>query len=58
MREELRLEIQRKIEASFNKARGPEPPARKVISEEERVAKTARYADLLIKAALKHTARK
>jgi hypothetical protein len=53
MREEIKLELQRKIAEKFYQALGPKPPAAPRISEEERQAKTARYADLLIKAALK-----
>jgi hypothetical protein len=53
MKEELRREIEERIKASFEEALGPKPPARKLISEEERQARTARYADVLIKSALR-----
>jgi len=53
MRKEIRLEIQRMIAESFDKARGPEPQKR-AISEEQRQAQTKVYADLLIKAALRN----
>jgi hypothetical protein len=53
MREEIRQELQRKIAEKFEQARGPRPPAPKQISEEERQARTARYADLLFQSALK-----
>jgi len=52
MREEIRQEIQRKIAEKFEQALGEKPKV-KVVSEEERRENTARYANLLIKAALK-----
>jgi hypothetical protein len=55
MREEIRLALAKKIAESFEKARGAEPPAPRKISEEERLARTARYADLLIQAAMRQS---
>jgi hypothetical protein len=52
MREEIRKELQREIAEKFEQARGPKLPV-KQISEEERQARTARYADLLIESALR-----
>jgi len=51
MREEAKLELQRKIEEKFDQALGKTPQASRQISEEERQARTARYADMLIEAA-------
>jgi hypothetical protein len=58
MREDLRLEIQRKIAEKFDQALGPRPPAPRQISEEERQERTAQYADLLMKSALRSLDRK
>jgi len=55
MREETRKALQEKIAAKFEQALGAKPPAPKQISEEERQARTAQYADLLIKAAMKQS---
>jgi hypothetical protein len=52
MREEIRLELQRKIAEKFEQARGPEP---RKMSEEERQARTAEYAELLFKSGLRQT---
>lgn len=52
MREENLQALRERIRASFERAR-VEAPAPKKISEEERREKTARYADLLFRAALK-----
>jgi hypothetical protein len=52
MREEVRLELQRKIAEKFDQALGEMPKA-KVVSEEQSRERTARYAEMLIKAALK-----
>jgi hypothetical protein len=51
MREDIRAEIQRKIPESFEKARGPEPQPVRKMSEEQRAARTAGYADLFSKGA-------
>jgi hypothetical protein len=53
MREEIRQEIQRKISESFEKARSVEAPARKKISEEQRLAQQQTYIELLYRAAVK-----
>jgi len=53
MREEIKQELQRKIAEKFEQARGQAAPSVKQITEEERAAMTKRYADLLIKAALR-----
>jgi hypothetical protein len=53
MREELRLELQRKITAKFEEARGPLPPTPPKISEAERVARVEARARLLFEAALR-----
>ena len=53
MREEIRLELQRKIAEKFESGLRKPGAAKPQISEEERRAKTAQYADMLIKAALK-----
>jgi hypothetical protein len=53
MRAETKLELQRKIAEKFDQALGPKPPAPPRISEEERQARTARYANLLFKSALR-----
>lgn len=55
MRAETRLELQRKIAESFEKALGPKPPASPKMSEEERQARTVLYADVLMKAALRQS---
>jgi hypothetical protein len=55
MREETKQEFQRKIAEKFEQALGPKPPAPKQISDEERQAKTALYADLLMKSALRQS---
>jgi hypothetical protein len=47
--------MQKEIAEKFEQARGPKPPAPNKISEEERQVKTARYADLLIKVALRQS---
>jgi len=57
MRAETKLELQRKIAEKFDQALGPKPPAPPQISEEERQARTARYADMLIRVALKQVSR-
>jgi hypothetical protein len=54
MREEIRQELQRKIAEKFKQAMG-EMPKVTVVSEEQRRARTARYAEMLIKAALAKT---
>jgi hypothetical protein len=48
MGEEIKQELQRKIAAKFEQAFGPKPPAPGKISEEERQARSAQYADLLL----------
>jgi len=50
MREEIRLELQRKIAEKFEAARGPEPPK---ITEEERRRRVEQRANLLMEAALR-----
>ena len=54
MREEIRQELQRKIAAKFDQALGEKPKV-KVVSEEQRRGRTARYTDLLIRSALRQT---
>jgi hypothetical protein len=53
LREEIRRELPRKIAEKFDQARGPEPQPVRKISEEERLARTEQYAELLYRAALK-----
>jgi len=55
LKEELR-EIERKIAEIFEKARGQAPQTPK-LSEEERLARTGRYAEILYRAALKQVGR-
>ena len=52
MREEIRLEIARRTAEKFVQARGESPQPVKQIGEAEWVAKSKKYADLLIEAAL------
>jgi hypothetical protein len=47
-------ELQRKIAKKFEQALGEKTKAR-VVSEEERRERTARYAEMLIKAALRQS---
>lgn len=44
--EELRRELQNRIEANFDKARAQQPQPVKKISEEQRLARQAEYAGL------------
>jgi hypothetical protein len=53
MREEIRREIEEKIQASFERARGQSPKPVKRMSEEQRAAKTEEYVELLYRSALK-----
>jgi hypothetical protein len=53
---EIRQELQKKIAAKFEQAWGPKPPVKKV-SEEERLARQAEYAELLFKSALRRIER-
>ena len=52
MRAETKMELQRKIAEKFSQALGEKPNA-KEISEDERRERTARYAELLFRSALK-----
>jgi hypothetical protein len=53
MKDEIRLELQRKIAAKFDQALRPKTPPHKVISEERRKAEQEAYVESLYRAALK-----
>jgi hypothetical protein len=53
MREENLKALQEKIQASFERASRPEPPAVKKMSEEQRLIQQQTYIELLYRAAVK-----
>jgi hypothetical protein len=54
MREDLKTRLHREIGEKFDQALGGKPKVRE-ISEEQRRERTARYADVLIKAAMRQS---
>lgn len=57
MREKNLRELRERIQASFEKARGVEAPSVKKVSGDNGVAKTAQYAELLMKVAIRQLGR-